>query len=353
MNIYETASLVMAIQGIDPSPSFLADRYFPTNDATDIFKTEKVLVESRDGNRILAPFTSPNGGPVIVGRQGQRMKEYTPPTVAPGRELTIADLQKRGFGETILPNTTPAQRAQMLALRDLDELDAMIARREEQMAGEVMTTNGCVMLRIDDDLSVTVDDVLKFYEGDDNPAQIAFDESWDDPQAPVLKHLADMVRAQTAIGMRATELVCAPDVADAVINNEGVQKMLDNRRINIGEAAPKLEAPGAAVVCTLNINGHMVDVISYDETYVDYAGKVKAYIPDGTCVLTAPGAGRKFYGAVTQIEDDGEYHTWPRRRVPRVLVDKDNNTKTIAVTSRPLLVPAEKRPFLAAKAVFE
>ena len=66
----------------------------------------------------------------------------------------------------------------------------------------------------------------------------------------------------------------------------------------------------------LNINGRIISVISYDETYTDDDGNDQLYIPSGKCILTAPAAGRTCYGAVSQVEQaDGEFHTL--RRPPR------------------------------------
>ena len=61
-NFYDTHTLLMAVQQLVPAATFLRDRYFPTNDASDIFATEDVLVEYRDGTRKLAPFVAPRKG---------------------------------------------------------------------------------------------------------------------------------------------------------------------------------------------------------------------------------------------------------------------------------------------------
>ena len=58
-NFYETHTLLMAVEQLQPASTFLRDRYFPTNAATDIFATEDVLVEYRDGVRKLAPSWPP------------------------------------------------------------------------------------------------------------------------------------------------------------------------------------------------------------------------------------------------------------------------------------------------------
>ena len=147
-NFYDTHTLLMAVQQLTPAATFLRDRYFPTNDASDIFATDDVLVEFRDGSKKLAPFVAPRKGGVTVLRAGYNMERYTPPFVAPRRVLTLDELRKRGFGEALYSQLTPEQRQQTLILRDADELGELITNREEAMAAETMLTNGCVMKHI-------------------------------------------------------------------------------------------------------------------------------------------------------------------------------------------------------------
>lgn len=150
-NFYDTHTLLMAVQQLAPAATFLRDRYFPTNDASDIFSTEDVLVEYRDGVRKLAPFVAPRKGGVTILRKGYTMERYTPPFVAPRRTLTLDELRKRGFGEALYSQLTPEQRQQVLIVRDADELGDLITNREEAMAAETMLTNGCIMKHIADD----------------------------------------------------------------------------------------------------------------------------------------------------------------------------------------------------------
>ena len=158
-NFYDTHTLLMAVQQLTPAATFLRDRYFPTNDASDIFATDDVLVELRDGSKKLAPFVAPRKGGVTVLRAGYNMERYTPPFVAPRRVLTLDELRKRGFGEALYSQLTPEQRQQTLILRDADELGELITNREEAMAAETMLTNGCVMKHIADDVDKAVEEV--------------------------------------------------------------------------------------------------------------------------------------------------------------------------------------------------
>ncbi len=65
------------------------------------------------------------------------------------------------------------------------------------------------------------------------------------------------------------------------------------------------------------------------------------------CVLTAPGAGRTAYGAVSQVEQsDGEFHTYAGRRVPKYVSSAEGNSRTLTISSRPLMIPNNKNPLL-------
>lgn len=353
-DFYSTRRLLMLIQGINEAPSFLRDRYFPSGNA-DVFNTEKVLAEFRDGDRRLAPFVVSGSPGMDVSRQGQRMREYEPPTIMPSRPITLDDITKRGFGEALYgDDITPEQRANLLAMRDMDELQNMIARREEQMASETMRENGCKMYAFVDMMKPTLANEVCYYDGEANPAKVAITTDWDQPEADIFGDLGKMTLMLTQEGLPATDLVVSPDVADAVINNEKVQKFLDNRRYELGNVDPTVlpADSGAAVICTLNVKGRMISVISYDKVYTDDEGKTRQYMPAGTAVLTAPGAGRTLYGCVSQVEQaDGMFHSYPGRRVPKFTADARNNVRTIAVSSRPLMIPNNVNPWIFAQVI--
>lgn len=348
-NFYDTHTLLMAVQQIRPMSTFLRDRYFPTNDATDVFATTDVLAEFRDGSKKLAPFVAPRKGGVTVLRKGYTMERYTPPTIAPRRLLTIDDLKKRGFGEALYSQMTPEQRQQILILRDAQELGDMISNREEAMAAETMLTNGCIMKHIADDANKGDEMEIRFFEGESNPAAYT-GANWSDPDADIISDMDAMARMLTSRGLPATELVVSPDVGDYILNNNGIQKLLDLKNFNIGTVDPVVLPVGASRLASLNIKGRMIDVISYEESYEDDNGEDVQYFPEGSAVMTAPGAGRTLYGAVSQVEQaDGEVHTYTGKRVPKYISDANGNTRTITVTSSPLMIPNNKNPFIVGK----
>jgi len=348
-NIYSTHSLLMAVEQIAPLHTFLRDRYFPTNDATDIFSTDDVLVEYKDGSKKLAPFVSPIKGGVTITREGYSMERYTPPFIAPRRVLTIDDLKKKGFGEALFNKLTPQQRESMMLLKDADEMGEMISRREELMAAETMLNNACVMKHYADDLTLYKEKEIRFYSEALNPAIYTPDNDWDAVGAKILEDIAAMIRLLTSRGLPASELIVAPDVADTIIHDPTIQKLLDIKNFNVGSIDPSTLPAGAAVIGRFNVNGRMIDIISYDDTYESDNGVATQYIPAGKVILTAPATGRTLYGAVTQVEQyDGQFHTYPARRVPKYLSSAEGNTRTLTVTSCPLLIPNQKNPWISA-----
>lgn len=347
LDLTKTYTLLAAYEAIPQVPSFLKDRYFPTNSMTDIFNTDEVLIDYKDQGKKAAAFVLPTVGGVVIEREGFTTDRFTPPLIAPQRTLTIDDLKKRGFGEAIFSGVSPAERKTLITLRDLQELDKMTTRREEIMAAETMINSKCVMKQWNGS-DYNTDKTIQFYTEGVNPYQYTPTAGWDTETGNILGDLNAMVRMLVDKGLPAEELVMAGDVADAIINNAKMQELLHNNRMNLGSIAP-LELPeGAAHIGTLNVFGKMIKLIAYTETYDD-DGTIKPYMPDGTIVLTAPGAGRGLYGAITQLEYDGEFYTYPGRRVPKYLPDAKTNTRTLTLSSAPLLIPKNKGAWISAK----
>ena len=339
----------MAVEQLNPPTTFLKDRYFPTNGASDIFSTNDVLVEYRDGTKRVAPFVAPRKGGVTMLRSSYEVQRFEPPRVAPRRILTIDDLNKRGFGEALLSQHTPEMRQRALILKDAQELSEMITRREEAMAAEVMQTNACVMKHIADDVDVYDEKFIKFFSGESNPAQYTPSGSWNADYEGVLGDLSAMARLLTSRGLGATDLIVGADVADAMLTNKEIQRLLDLKNYEIGRIDPSVLGNGATHITTLNAKGRQINVICYDEEYTE-GSETKPYIDPKSVILTAPGAGRTLYGAVSQVEQgDGMFHTYTGKRIPKYLSNAEGDTRTLTLTSCPLMIPNNKNPFIVAK----
>lgn len=350
MNIYKTKTMLAAIKQMTPVTSFLRDRYFPTG-AGDMFPTEEVLVEYKDatGNK-LAPVVLPRKGGISIEREGYTTSKMVPPLVAPSRPLTIDDLNKKGFGEALFSDRTPAERQAEILAQDLADFDAMITNREEYIAAQCMFNNGYILKQYADKYGEgeSTEYKLKFYEGEANSAEYAPATMWSEGGADILADLFIMARMLTTKGNNASEVLVGSDVADALIGNAKIKELFDIKNYNLGEIAPAALPQGAARLGRLNIRGRILDIITYDGSYVDEeTGEVKSFVPEKSICVTAPGAGRALYGCVTQMEqDDKQWHSYMGKRVPRYWAKEDG--RELRVSSRPLFVPKTKDAFITA-----
>ena len=351
INIYQTKTMLAAIKQMAPVTSFLRDRYFPTG-AGDLFPTEEVLVEYKDvaGNK-MAPVVLPRKGSIAVERDGYSTERMTPPLVAPSRPLTIDVLNKKGFGEDLFSNKTPAERQAEILVQDLADFDQMHTTREEYIAAQCIFNNGYVLKQYADKYGEgeAKEYELRFYGADGNSAVYAPSTMWSETGADIFGDLHQMIRMLTTKGNNATEVLLGSDVADALLKNEEIKKMMDLTRYNVGEINPSSLPQGAALLGRLNIRGRMIDLLTYDGTYVDEeTGNVEFFVPAKKIAVTAPGAGRGLYGAVTQMEQtDNQFHSYMGTRVPQYWASKDG--RELTVSSRPLFVPKTKDCFISAE----
>ena len=152
--------------------------------------------------------------------------------------------------------------------------------------------------------------------------------------------------------MPATDLLVASDVGAFLMEDPWIIRMLDNRRVELGRIQPTELTEYVTHLGAFNFKGRLLDILVSDGGYEDEDGSEKAYLDDGSVVVTAPNVGRGLYGAITQMERDEEYHTYAGKRVPQHIADVKSQTKETKVASSPLMVPKRKNPWCAAKKVF-
>ena len=351
INIYQTKTMLAAVKQMAPATSFLRDRYFPTGSG-DLFPTEEVLVEYKDATgHKMAPVVLPRKGSISVEREGYTTERMTPPLIAPSRPLTIDVLNKKGFGEDLFSNKTPAERQAEILVQDLADFDQMHTTREEYIAAQCIFNNGYVLKQYADKYGNgdAKEYELRFYGEDGNSAVYAPSALWDATGADIFGDLHAMIRMLTTKGNNASEVLLGSDVADVLMKNAEIQKLMDLSRYNVGDINPAELPQGAARLGRLNIRGRVIDLLTYDGTYVnEETGAVEAFVPANKIAVTAPGAGRGLYGAVTQMEQaDGQWHSYMGRRVPRYWAEKDG--RELTVSSRPLFIPKTKDCFISAE----
>lgn len=362
MDIYSTYYMLAAVRELAPEHTFFKRRYFPTNQTLDVFGTSKVLADYKGATNKAAPFVLPRIGGVSVAREGFSTYELEPANISLSMPLTLDQLTKRGFGEALGSGYTPEQRARLLLMGDLEELSARITRTEEWMAVQTMLENGCVMRHQTEVEGIYEDIPVRFYDGEDNPALYTPASAWEHSKENAdgsitvgnwYKDICAMVKMVVKRGLPVRDLLVASDVADFLMEDIWIQKTLDNRRMEMGHIAPEALTEYVTELGTFNFNGRKLTLISSDGTYQDASGKDVAYMPEGSVIVTAPDCGKGMYGAVTQLETDGNFHTYAGTRVPQHIFTLKPPTKETQLTSRPLMVPKRMAPWAAAKKVFD
>lgn len=355
LSFYSTQTLIKAVDQMAKPKNFLRDRYFPHNPATDLFSTEQVLMEIKDGNKKLAPFVTPLKGGVLMKEDAVRMEAFTPPTIAPSRLLTIDKLRSRGFGEALQANLTPEQRAQQKTLQDIADLDNSISRREEKVASDILFTNKCIMKHITDDPTKTVDVELDFANEGNNEAIYTLSSKWDGTTkfAVIESDISAMIKMLTSRGLAATDLIIGTEAAVILKNNEDFCKKLDTKNLDVGALEAVADVNGASLLGHLTILGHRLNVFIYDEQYEDdETGELKSFVPEKSICITAPAAGHTCYGSTILIPEGEENPVnFTGARVPQYLVNRRNGTREVIVHSHPLLLPWNVNPWVTAEVI--
>ena len=352
IDLYQTQTMIAAMQLMPARPTFLRDRYFKTS-SEDMFVTEDVLVEYKDEkSRKMAPFVIPKKGGIVVPRDGYRTERLTPPYIAPERTLTVDDLKKKQFGETLFSQQTPAAREGQILKNDLTELNEMIDTSEECMSAQTLFENGYSFRQYADKYgSGEYEEYeIHFYDGEQNTAVYTPAAPWSRTSDVIISDLYIIAKMLKNRGLRASEVI----FGDVIINNDYIQNLLDNRRLNLADINPQQLPDGATSYGKINCMGITLELICYSEEYVDIEdGKSKPFVPTGKIAVTAPEMGRCMYGAITQMEEsDKQFHTYANKRVPHVTYNTHDSIRTLAQQARPLMVPKIKDSAISATVLY-
>jgi len=355
INLYNTRTILQATELVKPAATFLRDRYFPTA-PTDIVDTAKVNIDYVDENdNKLAPVVLPSKGAIPVNRAGYETHEFEPPFVAPERILTPEELLKRLPGENLASGINPLEREAAYIQKDIRDLDKLICNREEYMAAETLVNNGYTLKQYADKYgsSEYTEKEILFYTENANPATYTPATLWDATGGSPLADIKAIADTLSARGIGATDVIMGADALDAFINNDEIQTLLDNRRMQLGDISPVDLPNGATQVGTINVYGHQMTIFSYTRTYIPDGSTVATpYIPADKIVVTAPGIGRMAYAGIAQIEmGESDYSYYAEKRVPHFVADPRTDNKSFQYRSKPLAVPNVKNGAISATVV--
>jgi len=323
-------------QRIKPG-TFLLSTFFGGQPKTH--KAEIMEIDYKVGKRKMAPFVSPRVGGKVMEREGFETREIKVPKVAPERLTTIDDVSSTGMGENEYSTKSMKQRQQEMLVEDLSELDDMIVRREE------WEVRMCVLEKHVPIKGKGVDKDVKF--DDDDTLVLSGTNLFSDAESdPIATFKAEQRKITQATGKRPRIIVFDSDAGDAFLKNVKVNEAFDKRRIMRGELKPTIKDENVTFLG--KITELALELYVYDEWFIDDDDVEKPILPSGTAIIGSKGLGKMHYGAVKQMEK-GKFVSFESKRVPKYIVDEDNEITKLRLSSRPLPVPENTKSWRVLK----
>ena len=335
VSIYEPRTMGRVIQKLPPVHTFFRSTFF---NHEETFVTKSVDVDFRKGSRKVAPFVSRVIGGKIVPNTGYETKTYTPPLVAPEKVTTIDDLLERRPGEQLYSGKTPAQRAVEKMADDFIELREQIARREELMCAQTIFTGKIPVI------GDGVNEVIDFSFTNKEVISTAA-KKWTNAASDPIADLKRWHKAVQKSGfVNCNICVMGSSVADAFVNHEKVQKLLDVKNYNLAVIQPRQLPNGVTYIGTIHELG--MDIYTYNEWYLDdwtneANPEEKPLVPDNQLALLSTGANYSmYYGAITLIDEpNGNFRTVEGKLVPDTWTKRKPARRFLNISSAPLCVP--------------
>ncbi len=346
--MYETRTLLEAIKRMMPARTFLRDTFF---NEVQTFVTENVDVDFQKEKRRVAPFVVHGG--FTMDRQGFVTRNYKPPLVAPQRKLTVEDINTRSMGENIYSQRTPEQRQAERIADDLAFFETAITRREEIMCRDILTTGKCTIKGyVDDDQKNIVQDEINY--GFNQFVTLSGADLWSAPTAHPYEDLkAWRMQVLKNSGFAPNIAIMSGNVVEKFILAEEIKSILNRNivlgtlqpttdgyqsRLGFGISVPLADYDGQ-VTFVGTLPGLGLEIYQYDEWYDDENGVTQPMIPDNLVILGKKNMGKRLYGAVTQMEQDEQFHTYEGQRVPKVWANINSDVRMIRTSARPLPAP--------------
>lgn len=343
VNIYSPRYLAEVVRTAPPVHTFFKDQFF-TNVRT--FADERVDIDIKKGDRRMAAFVHPRVGGTPLKGTGYTTESYKPPLVNPYDMTTADQLMARLPGETLYSGMTPAQRAAERLTEEYNRLNDATTRREEWMAVQAIVTGQIPIV------GEGVNETISF--GLTNNVTLTGNNRWGQSAAKILDNLEDWVDQVLVGGFANVDMaIMGKSALRHFLADANVQKLLDNRRMEMGLIHPRDLPNGVKYVGSLNKPG--IDIYQYAEVYLDdwtnpAAPATVPLMPDNKVVLISSNPGYMMaYGACTYIEDSTEqWVTAQTARIFRSYVEHHPDRRMVEIQAHPLPIPDKADSWLVA-----
>lgn len=338
--VTDTHVLIRTIKKMYPVVTFFKDRYFPDG---KVFYSQHVLIEMKKKGRKVAPFVVPVVNGIPMRADGYRAKELNAPYIAPKMPITEEDLEKKAFGESPETNRTPADREREIQAEHMDDMRAAICRRMELMCTQIITTGSVLMKHFAtaEDAAKDENYDLKYFQYYDGAFKNNYLFTKDFKTMTAQERIMEFYKIAAILrkrGVHATDIVMTSDVSMLLMTDPDFLEYYNKKSVETGDINQTELPAGVAKNGTININGVVMTMFTYDCEYEDLDGQVKEFLPAGTIAFLHPNMGETLYAQVTFIKN-GSFVSYAEKIVPRVVADETNNLMEVQEFSRPVPYP--------------
>lgn len=289
------------------------------NAPEETFDTETVSVDMFDGTRGVSKYTARKSKGQTIGLEGWTTVQVTPPLIDEKFVVTAQDLKKRNFGEGNI-NAPAGDKFQTIVNRQLTRFKNRKQMTYNKQVRDLITTGKLVIAEYDDKGSVKATREENFQIPSTHIYTVG--TAWNNAAADIW---ADMRAIDELIikdsGLSPDRAIVGKLTITDMLGNAKIQAMLDNRRIEFGDAFKETRANGLIYWGMLD-GKEIYEFIDFDESGNSII-PASAYIPfASTAELDI------YYGSQDVIDASGNPAVVESKEVIIESVDKEAVAKS-------------------------
>ena len=347
IDLYTPRYMSAVVRNAPPVSTFFRDTFFTQRET---FPTERIDFDLVKGDRKMAAFVHPRAGAVELRGAGYETKSYAAPLIS-NYDITTADqLMSRMPGEDLYSGITPAERAAQKLVDDYARISDAINRREEWMCSKALLEGRIPIV------GKGINDVIDFQFT--QKKTLSGSKCWDKADARILDDLGDWQDEVLTNGFaNVNACIMGKKAYRAFRDNQAIRDILDNRRIFMGEVAPRTLPGGVKYI------GHLsdpdLDLYTYSDVFLDdwtdpESPELCQIMPDNQLILIDQNASFKLsYGAITYLEESGNWQTTMTNRLALSYIMHNPDRRVMEVSARPLPIPQKVDSWLVATVIEE
>jgi len=322
-----------------PAPSFIRDNLFATEGG--VTSADTIAVDYFHEGQLLAPWVSKISMGRVMRREKYRTHQFSPPALRPIRQMHPADLFDKPPGDPV-GGPDDASYAAKYLVRDMTELDNMVARSEELMCCQAITEGRVTCYTIEGSPPEMLPIAELEYE---TQPHVVVNPPWTDPASDPLNDLKIAIRTVSAMAGAQAEFIALGSLAsDLLETNEQTKAAYNLLWLRQGTLTPEETEWG--VTSLGSFRG--LNLYSYAAQFEHpFTGDLTPYLDPRYVIVASKlgGSGSLGYAGVWQQEDEQPQHQlYANKRVWRTYFEEE--IRHLRLTSRPVPLPPNSRTYL-------